>query len=215
MELGGYMSSTEPGSDFEIANDVAQRIKGISRERQHKVLRWVAESVDMIWPTLPGAPTGTAPALETSATPAVQMPGRARDIKSFVEAKKPKSDMQFAAVVAYYYQFEAPAGQRLQNISAEILQDAARLASRPRLRRPLTTLNNAKSQGYLDAVGRGEFRINSVGENLVAMALPAAEAPGSLPRTKSPTKRSGRKNTKSKPSKGRSKQQTRRRTPGR
>jgi hypothetical protein len=168
----------------------------------------------MVWPTS-GAPIGIPPTLDTSTTPAVQMSGRARDIKSFVEAKKPKSDMQFAAVVAYYYQFEAPASQRLQNISAEILQDAARLASRPRLTRPLTTLNNAKSQGYLDAVGRGEFRINSVGENLVAMALPAGEATGSSLRTKSRTKRSGRKNTKSKPSKGGSKQKTRSRTPGR
>ena len=33
------------------------------------------------------------------------------------------------------------------------------------------TLNNAKAQGYLDAAERGTFRINTVGENLVAMTF--------------------------------------------
>ena len=32
--------------------------------------------------------------------------------------------------------------------------------------------NNAKGAGYLDCTSRGEFTINSVGENLVAMTLP-------------------------------------------
>ena len=84
--------------------------------------------------------------------------------------------MQFAAVVAYYYRFEASPDTQLESISAEVLQDAARLVNRHRLSRPRQTLINARAQGYLDQVDRGQYRINSVGENLVAMTLPGTEA---------------------------------------
>jgi hypothetical protein len=98
--------------------------------------------------------------------------GSGIDIKSFVAAKDPKSDNQFAATVAYYYRFEAPENQRADSITAETLQEATRLSGRNRLGDPGKTLRNAKDQGYLDAADRGAFKINSVGENLVAMTLP-------------------------------------------
>ena len=79
-------------------------------------------------------------------------------------------------MVAYYYQFEAATGSRRNSIDAQVLQDAARLAGRRRLPTPLKTLNNAKMLGYLDSPERGQFRVNSVGENLVAMALPGGES---------------------------------------
>jgi hypothetical protein len=37
-------------------------------------------------------------------------------------------------------------------------------------------LNNAKNQGYLNPAARGEYAINTVGENLVAMTLPGGGA---------------------------------------
>jgi len=100
-----------------------------------------------------------------------------------VDSKNPKSDNQFAAVVAYYYAFEAPVDQRLDSISADTLREASRLAQRKRLATPLVTLNHAKNRGYLDIAERGQYRINSVGENLVAMALPSS-APASAPARK-------------------------------
>jgi hypothetical protein len=103
---------------------------------------------------------------------AVQHMVSARDIKSFVTSKDPKSDNQFAATVAYYYRFEAPHNERRETISAEILQEATRLSGRNRLGDPGKTLRNAKDTGYLDVADRGEYRINTVGENLVAMTLP-------------------------------------------
>lgn len=86
--------------------------------------------------------------------------------------------MQFSAVVAYYYRFVAPPDQRREMIDSEVLQDAARPAGRTRPPKPHMTLTNAKNQGYLDKIGRGEFKLNTVGENLVAMTLPGE--PGSL-----------------------------------
>jgi hypothetical protein len=37
-----------------------------------------------------------------------QLPASGKDLKTFVTAKNPRSDVQFAATVAYFHRFEAP-----------------------------------------------------------------------------------------------------------
>jgi len=176
---------TTPGSDFDAAKAVAEQLKGMEKERQQKVLRWVAESLSLDLGTVVPAQrhagersTGAGGASAHVDAASLHRQQRSGDIKTFVDSKKPKSDVQFAAVVAYYYQFEAPAESRKNSIDAQALQEAARLVGRWRGRRApklLPTLNNAKTLGYLDSPERGQFCINSVGENLVAMTLPGSE----------------------------------------
>ena len=97
----------------------------------------------------------------------------AQDIKSFVAKKKPHNDIQFAATVAYYFQFEAPPSERKESINGEDLQEACRKAGRTRFSKPGNTLKNAHTLGLLDRTGeRGYYSVNTVGENLVAMTLP-------------------------------------------
>jgi len=175
---------TATDSDFDAAKAVAEQLKGMEKDRQQRILRWVAESLSLdLSSALPpdrrpretDASTGAVP----SSHPEQQThhrQHRAADIKSFVDAKRPKSDVQFAAVVAYYHRFEAGPESRKDSIDAQALQEAARLAGRRRPPKPLMTLNNAKNLGYLDSPERGQFRINSVGENLVAMTLPGTES---------------------------------------
>ena len=171
---------TTSGSDFDAAKAVAEQLKDMEKERQQRILRWVAESLSL--------DLGIAPATERRAAETTAGRGatssqkevplshqQPADIKSFVDSKRPKSDVQFATVVAYYYRFEASAENRKDSIDAEVLQEAARLAGRRRPPKPLATLNNAKTLGYLDSPERGQFGINSVGENLVAMTLPGTE----------------------------------------
>src|SRR5262245_23874044 len=194
---------TTPGHDFEIAKAVADQLKGIEKERQQRILRWVAESLILDFGIRSATERRGGESAGHSATvsPAPadlhlheRQHGR-MDIKSFVDSKKPKSDVQFAAVVAYYYRFEAPVEMRKDPIDAEVFQEAARLAGRRRPPRPLVTLNNAKTLGYLDSSERGKFRINSVGENLVAMTLPGG------PRENSRQKIRSAKHGKSRPKK--------------
>lgn len=180
---------SEPKNVYDAAKAVAKVLEGMEQDKQAQILRWVSEDLDihlgLAKPTeepehsreAAVGPAGTRP--ETVET--------RQDIKSFVESKSPKSDVQFATVVAYYYRFEAPPDQRRENLDAKTLQDATRLASRKRLAAARNTLNNAKKQGYLDNVGRGLFAINNVGENLVAMTLPGAPI-SSAPRAKKRTK---------------------------
>ena len=167
------MSAEE--NDFDVAKKVADLLNPIGKERQQKILRWVAENFEVAIAAAPAAAAPDQPAGSQGRGQITPTP-RATNIKSFVDAKNPKSDNQFAAVVAYYYAFEAPPDERRETITADLLRDAARLAQRKRLGTPSMTLAHAKSRGYLDAADRGQYRINSVGENLVAMALPSSAA---------------------------------------
>lgn len=167
---------TAPADDFETAKAVFDRLKDLPQERQERVLRWVAEGLGVGSDITAGAQRAGAVAEPHAPSPDLPRQPVASghtDIKTFISAKNPRSDMQFATAVAYYYRFEAPPAQRKESISTDTLQEAARLAGRKRLINPKSTLNNATGQGYLDRASPGGFAINAVGENLVAMTLPS------------------------------------------
>jgi hypothetical protein len=196
------MTSHEQVDDFDVGKSVFEKLKDLPPERQQRVLRWVAEGLGVSF-----SPTGAPPALTGPPAPpslgSLTPPppaGPGADIKSFIATKSPKSDTQFAAAVAYFYRFEAPPAARRDSINGDALQEAARLAGRKRLGRPRVTLNNAKAAGYLDGTTPGEFAINSVGENLVAMALPggaqARTGQARQPKTKKKTAKARRSSTK-------------------
>lgn len=186
------MSAEE--NDFDVAKKVADLLNPMSKERQQKILRWVAENFEVAITAAPVAAAPNQAATAGSERPVpMTSPPRATNIKSFVDAKNPTSDNQFAAVVAYYYAFEAPPDERRETITADLLRDAARLAQRKRLGTPSMTLAHAKSRGYLDAADRGQYRINSVGENLVAMALPSSGAVAEATHKSGAGRRSGKK----------------------
>jgi hypothetical protein len=196
---------TNTPDEFDAVRTVTQALEGFGAEEQKRILRWAAEKLG-IAPLLlatgsgtsanaPAPPAGVqAAALEqTGATGPV-------DIKSFVAQKKPKSDVQFAAVIAYYHQFEAKESERKGSINVELLVDACRKASYPRPPAPAQTLRNAVNAGLLDRTDRGEFSINSVGENLVAMTLSGEGglAPESATRKKKAQARNGKSPAKKK-----------------
>jgi hypothetical protein len=120
------------------------------------------------------------------------------DIKSFIDEKRPRSDVQFAATVAYYLRFEAPSDERKDSINKEDLQEACRKAKRDRLKIPYQTLLNAHKLGLLDKGSeKATFAINTVGENLVAMSLPgegkSTTKPGKTRRTEKAKKAAPKK----------------------
>jgi hypothetical protein len=93
------------------------------------------------------------------------------DIRSFFEAKKPSSDVEAAAAVAYYYQYVAPEAERKASIDSESLQEAFRLAKRKLPKKTIWTLQNARNAGYIESAGDGRYKLNPVGYNLVEHAL--------------------------------------------
>jgi len=174
-------TSLKPADEFDAARMVVEVLKNLTQDEQIRALRWAQEKLGMV--SLPPAVSagGAAPA------PAAAQGG---DIRTFIAEKNPSSDVHFAAAVAYYYAFVAPI--KKPEISATDLKDATRLVNRERLHRPITTLHNAVNRGYLDKGSeKGTFKINTVGENLIAMSPPATGAAAARPtRTKAKARKS-------------------------
>lgn len=154
-------------SHFDAAKKIVETLIGLDSATQALAMRFASETLGLQASPVPQTASGHP-------APSGHGASHSTNIKQFVATKVPRSDLQFAAVVAYFYRFEAPESERKDQVDAEILQEATRLAGRDRLKKPYLTLNNAKNAGYLDAAGEGYFRINSVGENLVAMTLPGS-----------------------------------------
>jgi hypothetical protein len=169
--------SSKP-DDLEAVRSVADTLQPFSNEDRERIIRWAREKLGMVSaPLAVGKPSQPAEPADGAATP-TETPVGGTDIKSFVTAKAPKSDVHFAATVAYYHQFIAPAGQRRDSITKEDLVEACRQVPRKRPTRPAQVLVNAYHDGVLDRGGTGHYKLNSVGENLVAMALPGTAEAG-------------------------------------
>lgn len=168
------MAKEDQANDvFDAMRVVVGALQDFSSQDQQLVLRFVQEKLGLIAQPRQVEPhSQSADALHTPASNS--SPGTSADIKSFVEKKAPDSDVQFAATVAYYYQFEAPADQRKGSITVTDLLDACRKVNRNRPNAPAQTLINAHQRGLLDKTGdKGTYRLSTVGENLVAVALPS------------------------------------------
>lgn len=189
---------SKPHNDFEVAKSIHDLLEPLNDEHRKRILRWVGESLGISTVQQPVPPTLATTQTQTPVAPLPAAPSTGNvDIKTFVDQKSPRSDQQFAAVVAYYYRFEAPADKQKMTLDTGSLQDATRLVGRARLSSPNATLNNAKQSGYLNSSTPGEFEISTVGENLVAMTLPNTSAT----KTKSKKAKSKKTNRKKGPKK--------------
>jgi hypothetical protein len=194
---------TQPKDDLEAVRAVAAALEGFDANEQERIIRWAREKLGLSVSAQPTNPANQQQPLNPlSAAPAQSTQlSSGRDFKTFVTEKNPKNDVQFSATVAYFYRFEAPQGERKNEIKSEDLQEGCRLASRNRLKNPAQTLRNAHKLGLLDkGTERGSFTINSVGENLVAMTLPAKGRTGKVekPNTKKGKMKSAKKKTATK-----------------
>ncbi len=191
---------TKPADDLEAVRAVVEAVQGFKEDEQQRIFRWAAEKLGLKTPFVSATmPAGGAPIPQgAQATPSPPPPSGAlaangQDIRSFAASKNPRSDVQFAATVAYYYQFEAPPAERKKCINKDDLQEATRKTGRERLKRPDQTLRNAHMLGLLDkGDDPGTFCVNTVGENLVAMALPGDGTTAQRRANKAPAKRAAK-----------------------
>jgi len=176
---------TSPPDDLEAVRKILSALEGFRKEDQERIIRWTQEKLSLI-SARKETPPGITPL--PSAESRRDLP---KNIKSFVSQKKPRSDIEFAATVAYFYRFEAPENERKNEITSADIRDAARKAPWEQKKQPSYTLGNALKGGLLDKGSkRGAYKINAVGENLVAMTLPSGEQKQSTdtrPRTRKHT----------------------------
>lgn len=173
--------------DLEAVRQITDALKPFRTEEQDRIIRWAKEKIGL--PLSSQAHTQEKQESILALTHPTPHKKHALNIKTFVADKNPISDTHFAATVAYYYRFEAPEAERKDSISPEELREACRQADRKRINYPSQTLNNAYKEGLLDKAGeKGRYKINTVGENLVAMTLPGGVAEKSTPRKKASNK---------------------------
>lgn len=164
--------AAETKSPLDAAQKIVAELQGMTPENQSLALQFAVQTLRLTPATVHSAPSmPPAHSHVPNAHAPVASSGQPTDIKSFTAAKAPKSDQQFAAVAAYFYQFEAPENERREAIDPDLLKSAGRLSGYGQAADWRTTLNNAMRSGYFNRAGRGEFALSSVGENLVAITL--------------------------------------------
>jgi len=167
---------TKPADDFDAVRQIVEILEPFQAADRERAIRWAREKLGMTTPPALGSPLVVPP----PPTPGVPPPagGSPTDVKAFVKAKNPKNDSQLAATVAYFYRFVAPEDKRQEAINSTDLLEACRLADRKRPARAAQTMINAYKAGVFDKAASGRYKLNSVGENLVAMVLPGDDGPG-------------------------------------
>lgn len=175
--------------DLDAVKILVEALEKFSDEERGRIIRWACEKLgakDVI-SNLPEVKD--IQRLNTENNVGLQKQRYSTDIKSFVLEKKPVNDAQFVAVISYYYKFEAPDEIKKDSIVSDDLNEAARLADWTRFTKPANTLNNVYSKsGFLDKVEYGKYKLNTVGENLVAMVLPSEDSVKSIKKSKNKNK---------------------------
>ncbi|RKZ36142.1 MAG: hypothetical protein DRQ49_18405 [Gammaproteobacteria bacterium] len=111
------------------------------------------------------------------------------DIRSLSDQKQPNSDMEMAAIVAYYLSEVAPEDERKDSIVTKDIKKYFKQAGYPLPGGPQFTLPNAKAAGYFESAGHGKYKLNPVGYNLVVHGLPRAKSESSSQPTRRKTKK--------------------------
>lgn len=168
--------------DLEAVRILAETLQPFTSEDRERIIRWAREKLGMTTGVAPAPATRPQTSVDTPRDSAVAVSQGGVDIKTFVTEKAPKSDVHFAATVAYFYQFKSPESQRKDSITKEDLVKACREVQRKQPKVPAQVLVNAYHDGLFDRGGKGSYKLNSVGENLVAMALPGTNDTAKAPK---------------------------------
>lgn len=187
---------TDQKKDFyDVLRDIVELLKPLQKDEQIKAVRWACEQLEINITNsgnLPNMLPKTSQIISSSLNQQNIQQNAPKNIKTFIDEKKPIADNHLAAAIAYYYQFEAT--EKKESISKNDLVEAARqIGQGGRFKRPDQTLVNATSAGYLDNVSRGLYKLNSVGENFVVMSLPTTENTNSIAKKR---KKKAKKTTK-------------------
>jgi len=180
--------------EVQAIKEVLKALTPLSDKARASVLDYVVKRLDLssaqITHSVVSGSTGQAVAAST-ASEAGSGAAAPIHIKAFKEQKKPRSANEMAAVVAYYLANLLPSGQRKGTINQRDVETHFKIAEFPLPQQVRVTLPNAKAAGYFDSAGDGEYRLNAVGHNLVAHAMPRGKASdsGRAGRRRKPNKR--------------------------
>ena len=138
---------SKPGDDLEAVRALVDTLQPFDTKDRERIIRWAREKLGMSAEQAASLPT---PGATQSSQGGPTRTGAPRDIRTFIQEKNPRNERHLAAVVAYYYHFEAPPDQQKDSVTSQDLVDACRAANWTRPRNPAQTLINAFNSGYLE-----------------------------------------------------------------
>ncbi len=164
-------------SELEAIGSIISLLEPLSEDQRGRVLEYVLKRLEMAAVRAPvAAPQPIAGTAQSASQPIT-------DIRTLTAEKQPRSANEMAALVAYYVSEMAPENDRSDTVSAEIIRKYFKMAAFPLPSALRNVLPNAAAAGYLESAGRGEYRLNPVGYNLVVHRLPRAGSQGPASQT--------------------------------
>lgn len=186
------MPGTPEDQELKAIQQLMSALEPLDRDARNRVIDYVFRRLGLgtrkVGHALEELATASLATPSTIAPPSVS-PTALLDIRTLAEQKAPQLATERAAVVAYYLSELAPVENRKEEIKTADITKLFKQAGFPLPANPKMTLVHAKNAGYLDpGTGRGSYRLNPVGYNLVAHKLPAS-ATGTRKAKKKGTKR--------------------------
>lgn len=174
------MDQSIEDQELDAISRVINALEPLDEGARQRVLEYVAQRLSI--PIYRASLRRTGAAVGTGATvgeddQAGSTAFAETDIRSLKATKSPETAQEMAIVVAFYLSELAPIAERKATVNSSDLRIYFKQAKFPLPRSMEDILPNAKKAGYVDTVARGEYRLNSVGYNLVAHGLPRTRQP--------------------------------------
>jgi hypothetical protein len=192
-KIGDVMTAIESDAELQAMRTVLGALVPLKLEGRTRVLGYVLNRLGMSSDVAVPATSGTIYTSPGSGVTSQEHDVQIVDIRSLKEKKSPRSANEMAAIVAYYLSELAP--ERKQSINTDDIKKYFLEARFPLPTNLQMLLVNAKNSGYLQSAGSGQYRLNSVGYNLVThkLPVPAATSTQTKSRLHKVKKRAGKK----------------------
>jgi hypothetical protein len=197
------MSTSNNDIELEAIQQVLTALEALDAEARERVIDYVFKRLG-----LKGSRQASPPAASPLVSPIVAdvssetggdaVQGSVIDIRALKDSKAPKTDNEMAALVAYYLKHHAQGDEKKDAVSTADLEKYFVQAGYPLPKQPRFTLQNAKNAGYFDSAGRGLFKLNPVGHNLVAHGLHAGRAESRGKTSRAPNRKPKKQNARKK-----------------
>ena len=178
------MSTEIPKSLGQAIDEIINTLQGLEASSRLTAIRTACEHLGIPYG---GGAAALAPASQAEGTEVFTPPDALfnpspqqrvlLDIRSLKEQKLPSNSSEMACIVAYYLQYVVPEPEKKAEVSKDEMEKYFPQADFPIPKRPEQILVDAKAAGYFESAGRGLYKLNAVGHNLVVHALPRSRKP--------------------------------------
>lgn len=166
-------------AELKAINTMVAALSPLKEEQRLRAIEYVLRRFNAVTLQAPpvASPSSSYTAPQSPSVPLTTGGPSIVDIRTLREQKNPKSANEMATLVAYYLSELAPASDRKAEISASDIQRYFKIAGFKLPADARFTLQNARSAGYLDSGGNGQYKLNPVGYNLVVHRMGKVDEP--------------------------------------